>query len=130
RLSPDEVSHNELMAKVAKSFSDKALAAREYRLDTSQSGMRKWEEQQSANAKRFDAEDHKQCIDQGLDPSVWGNPDTEQYSLCRAGIIGQRAPALPAINKNYEQRAPEAALFFYRRAREAQYAFKAVDYET
>ena len=130
KLSQEQINNNILMEKVARSFSEKAAIAKEYRQSGAQSGVTKWEAEQSASAKKFDAADHQACIKTGLDPSVWGSPDTEEYYLCRAKIIEQRAPALASTNKNYEKKAPQAALYFYKLAREAQYAFKSADYET
>lgn len=130
RLSAEEDEHNKLMEKVAKNFSEKALAARDYRLNGSEILLRQWEQQQSDDAKHFDAADHKHCIATGLEPSVWGSPDTEKYYLCRASVIERRALAKPFVAKNNEKKLPRAALFFYNKAREAAYAFSAVDNET
>lgn len=84
-----------------------------------------WDNAQAEATKRFNDSDHQTCVNAGFTPRSWGNPDTEKYYSCRARLVLERAPALPAgVTK---AALPRAAVFFQQKAHEAQYAFRVID---
>jgi hypothetical protein len=123
-----EQDHNKNIDAAIQEFSQKANVARSQASQYARDDYSKWEEEQSTLTKQYNKQDHQTCITKTGSPSSWGSPNTERYYFCRAELIEKRASPTPRLSDYHEQKSSEAALYFYRLAREAQYAFRAIDY--